>query len=57
MTSTLADGSRPTEAECWSEFWKTLAKIWAELSPEVQQECVEEAERERLATSQDETRR
>lgn len=36
---------RPTEDECWKEFWTHLARIWISLEHEVQLECIAEAER------------
>lgn len=34
---------RPTEDECWKEFWTRLAYIWTSLPPRVQKECITEA--------------
>ena len=33
---------RPTEAECWKEFWTRMAYIWVTMPPALQQECLAE---------------
>lgn len=33
---------RPTEAECWAEFWQKIAVIWAGLPPETQQAIIDD---------------
>lgn len=38
---TTASSTRPTEAECWKQFWEAVAILWLELSPEIQREYAE----------------
>ncbi|MGO2746210.1 hypothetical protein [Microbacterium sp.] len=36
-----ASNGRPTEAECWKEFWHAVATLWLDLPPEIQREYAE----------------
>lgn len=36
---------RPTESECWKEFWTRWAYIWINMPPALQQECLADVAR------------